>query len=194
MLPACLLSILMHCPAPRPAAPPARPVSAVIAMDYQSYVNVGDVEGNRPQDVVNPELGKLMLYMLCICVFGVSIIARGVCFFAAVRCPASTRVFGARTDTMLPARCPRPPSHQIFMLVPLRKQLILDYEASQRGRRMQEDAHTREGGEGQRWRRAGRTRRRRLNAPACPLPPAAALPQRHRHRPHDQQLLQVSAR
>lgn len=88
----------------------------VIAMDYQSYLNVGDVEGNRPQvraggggahqrhardarpaclrrpaclpsanqpiqlistptparpqDVVQPELGNLMLYSLCICVFG----------------------------------------------------------------------------------------------------------------------------
>ncbi|PRW60807.1 putative metal-nicotianamine transporter YSL6 [Chlorella sorokiniana] len=58
----------------------------VLAMDYQSYLNVGDVEGNRPEDVVQPQLGHLMLYSLCISLFGV------------------------------------------FMLVPVRKVLILDHE------------------------------------------------------------------
>lgn len=43
----------------------------VIAMDQQSYENVGGIDGNRPQDVVNPELGRLIAYMFCISLLGI---------------------------------------------------------------------------------------------------------------------------
>ena len=45
--------------------------SYLLAMDHQSYVNVGAVPGNRPEDVYEPTLARTIPYMLCISFVGI---------------------------------------------------------------------------------------------------------------------------
>lgn len=79
---------------------------------------MGDVEGNRPQDVVQPQLGHLMLYSLCICVFGEP--QGSSCWstgWAAWMLRKSAPLSTAFLSTA-----------GVFMLVPLRRVLILEHE------------------------------------------------------------------